>query len=237
MTEDRFRNRLRRQRDIIPIDKLSDRRVDIIGVGAIGRQVAYQLTAMGVQNIKLIDHDNVEDVNIGPQGYWEEDVGTEEKPIRKVDATGNLLKKINSNLNLEVLAEKFRASDKVAPIVFCCVDSMDTRKFIWENVCENIEFFVDGRMNATSMRVFSVFDAASAEHYNHPDNLFPSSDADAGACTAKATIYTSNIIAGLMVNSLVQWMRNRWTENKFNMRKWQDFNFNLVTGQFILFGE
>ena len=37
-----------RQRDIVPPDALAKCRPTVIGVGAIGRQVALQLAAMGV---------------------------------------------------------------------------------------------------------------------------------------------------------------------------------------------
>ena len=41
-------DRYSRQRDIIPLERLAACRATVIGVGAIGRQVALQLAAMGV---------------------------------------------------------------------------------------------------------------------------------------------------------------------------------------------
>ena len=49
--------RYSRQRDIVPPERLMACRATVIGVGAIGRQVALQLTAMGVPWLQLIDFD------------------------------------------------------------------------------------------------------------------------------------------------------------------------------------
>ena len=62
--------RYSRQRDIIPPERLEACPATVIGVGAVGRQVALQLTAMGIPWLELIDFDAVEESNIASQGYW-----------------------------------------------------------------------------------------------------------------------------------------------------------------------
>lgn len=69
-----FEERGLRQRDILPPDRLADCTATVIGVGAIGRQVALQLAAIGIPRMQLIDHDAVEPVNLSAQGYLERDV-------------------------------------------------------------------------------------------------------------------------------------------------------------------
>src|ERR1051325_794492 len=68
-------DRYQRQSAILPRERLQDCPVAIIGVGAIGRQVALQLAVMGVGPLTLIDHDTVEAVNLGAQGYLDDDLG------------------------------------------------------------------------------------------------------------------------------------------------------------------
>ena len=75
-------SRLSRQQGLVPSDRLVDLTVTVIGVGAIGRQVALQLAAIGVRSIQLIDFDSVDETNITTQGYLASDVGT-----LKVEAT------------------------------------------------------------------------------------------------------------------------------------------------------
>ena len=44
--------------------RIMDCKATVIGVGAIGRQVAIQLTAIGVPHLQLIDFDHVEIGNL-----------------------------------------------------------------------------------------------------------------------------------------------------------------------------
>jgi molybdopterin/thiamine biosynthesis adenylyltransferase len=48
-----------RQRDLVPPDRLADCHALVIGVGAIGRQVALQLAALGMPRLTLVDPDDV----------------------------------------------------------------------------------------------------------------------------------------------------------------------------------
>ncbi len=57
--------RFERQADLVPRERLESLAVSVIGVGAIGRQVALQLAALGVRKLQLIDFDRAPDVS-GP---------------------------------------------------------------------------------------------------------------------------------------------------------------------------
>ena len=59
-------DRFERQREIVPRDRLTDVRTTVIGVGAIGRQLAIQLASIGVCHIQLIDFDHVERILLQP---------------------------------------------------------------------------------------------------------------------------------------------------------------------------
>jgi sulfur carrier protein ThiS adenylyltransferase len=74
-------DRFVRQADLAPADRLAEVTATVIGVGAIGRQVALQLASIGVPRLQLIDFDTVDMTNITTQGYRRQDVGTP-----KVDA-------------------------------------------------------------------------------------------------------------------------------------------------------
>src|SRR3954469_16403289 len=70
-SEDRFS----RQQDLVPAERLAELTSTIIGVGAVGRQVALQLAAIGARRLQLIDFDQVDESNITTQVYLAEDVG------------------------------------------------------------------------------------------------------------------------------------------------------------------
>src|SRR5438094_6973939 len=83
-------NRDLRQREIVPPERLAACHALVIGVGAIGRQVALQLAALGVPRLTLCDHDVVSVENLACQGYWPADLGT-----AKVRATQALCAQLN----------------------------------------------------------------------------------------------------------------------------------------------
>ncbi len=173
----------------------------MIGLGAIGRQVALQLAAMGITSLQLVDFDVVEPSNLSSQGFLEKDLGK-----FKVDATADLCREINDGLEPYPVATRFRRSMKTGSVLFCCVDRIETRRQIWEAVQNRAEFFCDGRMAAEVLRVVTVSDFASRQRY--PETLFASQEAYAGSCTAKATIYCANVAAGLMLSQFAKWLRH-----------------------------
>jgi sulfur carrier protein ThiS adenylyltransferase len=196
----RDEERYSRQRDIVPSERIVDCKATVIGVGAIGRQAALQLTAIGVPSLQLVDFDVVEVSNLASQGYLEEDLGK-----LKVEATAALCTKANSDITIGMVPERFRRSMEIGNAVFVCVDQIDVRRLIWEAVKDKVGFFCDARMSAEVLRVLTVCDCKSRTHY--PTTLFRTEEAFAGPCTAKTTIYCANIAAGLMVAQFTKYLR------------------------------
>lgn len=196
-------DRYSRQEALVPQDELIKNKILVIGVGAIGRQVALQLTSIGAPDICLVDHDTVEEVNIPTQGYFDSDIG---KP--KVIATLGLCSNINIKSNIYIQNNKFKKSAYHGQnVIFCCVDKIHTRKFIWDSLKDKIDFWVDGRMSAEVLRVISATKNDPKSIENYEDTLFSADEAFAGSCTAKSTIYCSNIAAGFMVARYAAWLR------------------------------
>ncbi len=192
--------RFSRQADIVPRERIMDCKATVIGVGAIGRQVAIQLTAIGVPHLQLIDFDSVEISNLATQGYMQKDL---ERP--KVDATAEFCRQINPDLNVEVILDRFKRSTPVGNCVFICVDSIVTRKHIWDVVKDNVNYFCDGRMSAEVLRIVTACDEKSRQYYSQ--TLFTAEQAHAGPCTAKTTIYCANIAAGFMLAQFTKYLR------------------------------
>lgn len=205
-----------RQKDIVPEDKLS--KCTIIGVGATGRQVALLLTSIGVPELQLIDFDIVDESNIVTQGFYEEDVGA-----YKVDATSYHCAKINVNVVLETLIDKYKRSMDVAENIFCCVDGIQTRSHIWDCL-KNSTFFIDSRVSAETVRILPVYNEETFEYY--PTTLFPPEEAYVGPCTAKMTIYCANIAASLMVAQYTKFLRG--------MELDRDIVLNLLSSEMIV---
>jgi molybdopterin/thiamine biosynthesis adenylyltransferase len=57
------------------LKRLAELRIVICGVGALGSNLAETLVRQGVTRLRLIDHDRVEEHNIGTQTYAQADIG------------------------------------------------------------------------------------------------------------------------------------------------------------------
>jgi hypothetical protein len=221
MNGEQLKERYSRQADIVPADRIAACKATVIGVGAIGRQVALQLAAMGIPWLQLVDFDVVETSNLASQSYLEEDLNR-----FKVDATADLCWKINGELEIDPHTERFRRSMVIGDVVFCCVDRIDTRRLVWEAVRNKVSFFCDGRMSAETLRVLTARDAKSREHY--PSTLFSAEEAFTGTCTAKTTIYCANIAAGLMLAQFTKYLRRMPIE--------PDIQLNLLASELSIVG-
>jgi sulfur carrier protein ThiS adenylyltransferase len=212
-------DRFTRQFDLVPRTALDDTTVSVIGVGAIGRQVALQLAAIGAPRVQLFDFDVVEAGNITTQGYHAGDLG-----LLKVVATAAAIRKLDPAIHVEAIADRFRPKHAIASVLFCCVDSIATRAVIWRSAGSNCDFWADGRMLGEVLRVLVAACPTSRQHY--AQTLFAQADAQAGTCTSRSTIYAASIAAGLMVHQFTHWLRRLPLE--------ADSTFNLLAGEYTV---
>jgi sulfur carrier protein ThiS adenylyltransferase len=210
-------DRFARQLDLVPRAALSDLTVTVIGVGAIGRQVALQLAAIGTSRLQLFDFDTVEPTNITTQGYRTCDLG---QP--KVVATTAAIHEIDPNIQVTAIGDRFRPKYPIGPALFCCVDSITARAAIWRSVGQNCRFWADGRMLGEAMRVLAAACPATRRHY--ASTLFTQAEAQTGTCTSRSTIYAASIAAGLMIHQFTRWLRRLPLD--------ADASFNLLAGEY-----
>jgi sulfur carrier protein ThiS adenylyltransferase len=201
------------------MDQLHQMKVTVIGVGAIGRQVALQLAALGVSKLQLTDFDRVEETNVTTQGYLRSDLGN-----TKVAATGSALHQIDPNIALELLEDRYRPQQAVGEVVFCCVDSISARAAIWRSVAPRCRFWCDGRMLAEVTRILTVADEQGRSHY--PTTLFQQYEAQSGFCTGRGVIYTAGVAAGLMLHQFCRWLREQPIDC--------DLSFNLLASELVV---
>ena len=137
-----------RQRGIIPTEKLTATHATIIGVGAVGRQVALQAAAMGISRLTLVDYDTVDVVNLAAQGFAEEDLG-----LSKVKAVGATCRKINSQILIEEEERAWAPNLTPGNVIFLCVDNIETREAIFNqlvsdcicNQCRQVTWLTTGQ--------------------------------------------------------------------------------------------
>jgi sulfur carrier protein ThiS adenylyltransferase len=216
MSEATLQDRFVRQQELVPAEKLSPITVTVIGVGAIGRQAALQLAAIGARRIQLIDFDAVDATNVTTQGYWSDEIG---QP--KVEAVAAAIARIDSQVEVEKICDRYRPKLKTGEAVFSCVDSITARGAIWRSVQTRCAFWADGRMLGEVIRVLATATCEDREHY--ASTLFAQTDAQPGSCTSRSTIYASGIAAGLMVHQFTRWLRRIPVE--------RDVTLNLLAGE------
>ena len=193
-------DRFTRQQELVPVKRLAATTLTVIGVGAIGRQVALQLASLGAPKIQLVDFDVVDLTNVTTQGYLASDVG---QP--KVCATMAAIRRIDPTACVTKVQDRYRARQIVGDAAFCCVDSISARNAILRSVRNRCQFWSDGRMLGEIIRVLAATDIASFERYEK--TLFPQAEAQRGSCTSHSTIYAASIAAGLMVHQFTRWLR------------------------------
>jgi sulfur carrier protein ThiS adenylyltransferase len=209
-------DRFARQRDLVPLDRLQNTKITVIGVGAIGRQVALQLAAMGAKQLQLMDFDRVDETNIATQGYFATDVGE-----LKVLATDKAVRMIDSSIQVESIADRFRPRYQVGEVVFSCVDSISARSAIWRAVRDRIQLWLDARMLGEVIRILTVGCHHGQDHY--AASLFPAQEAQLGRCTSRSTIYAGSVAAGLLTHQFTRWLRGLPLD--------ADTSLNLLSGE------
>ena len=214
-TADRFQ----RQSSLVPPERLSQVSATVIGVGAIGRQVALQLAAIGVPRLQFIDFDQVELTNITTQGYQVADLGK-----FKTTATREAAESLAPEISITELQDRFRPRHNTGSVIFCCVDSISAREAIWRAISAKCEFFVDGRMLGEVIRVLAISLPEMQGYYE--STLFDQSVAHTGACTAQSTIYTANIAAGVMLHQFSRFLRRLPVD--------RDLSLNLLASELVL---
>ena len=118
------------------IDRLSAFHVTIAGVGALGSNLAETLSRQGIEQIRLIDNDRVEEQNLGTQIYGTGDIGA-----LKVEATKQILFR-NVEVEVEAFNKEFRAQTakrllKNTDLVVDAFDNHAARKLITEYCLAN----------------------------------------------------------------------------------------------------
>jgi sulfur carrier protein ThiS adenylyltransferase len=115
-------------------ERLADKRVGIIGLGGLGSNAAAMLVRTGVRHLVLADFDVVDDSNLNRQLYFRSDVGR-----RKTDALAETLRRIEPDLDLELISERVGEDEIVAigrrvDVLMEATDCADTKALVM-NAC------------------------------------------------------------------------------------------------------
>ena len=208
-----------RQQDILPIEKLRDAKVTLIGAGAVGSFTALTLAKMGIGHLEVYDGDSVEPHNLPNQWYRLTDLGTS-----KVDALKAILEAFSDT---EVMCHQGNfTAQPVDGIVVSAVDSMDARLSLWRHIrrCRRVTLYVDARMGAEVGKVLTIRPNDPDDVRAYEEELYPSSEALQAPCTARATIYCAAGLAAFISSTVGQFL----AERRFRKNLVVDFRQGIV---------
>lgn len=184
---------LERQSGLIPTEVISALSISIIGAGAIGSHTAECLAKIGIRTMEAWDHDIVESHNLANQGFYLTDIGQ-----CKVKALGSRLRE---HLGVDFTGHVSKVTTQTGkfshPIVIGAVDSMSSRKDVWNIVkqCSDVQLYIDARMGAMYGQIYAVDLSDPKQLRVYEDTLFDDSEGYQAPCTEKATVFCAQGIA------------------------------------------
>lgn len=191
---------LTRQLDIIPLETLGQQ-VTIIGCGAIGSFLGLQLAKMGLTRITAYDHDEVSIENMSNQFFRFKDIGT-----NKAVALDSLVRDF-TGVNIGYQPIKFEPSfaSSLTGIVVVAVDSMDARRMIYESIKARgfaVKYIIDPRMSAEFYTQYTINPFDEKDQATYAKVLQSDDESVAERCTAKSTVYTASLAAGMVTKTI-----------------------------------
>jgi molybdopterin/thiamine biosynthesis adenylyltransferase len=186
---------LTRQLDIIPLSAL-DKKINVIGVGAIGSFTVLSLAKMGFSDITVFDDDTISPENMNCQFFRTKDIGKQ-----KVYALYDLVKDF-TEVEITCVPRRW-AGEKLQGIVITSVDNMDVRRQVWEaHQGSYAEWVVDPRMSAEYALLYVMSPSDAKDRVTYEKVLYSDKDSVQERCTAKSTMYTVGMIAGLTAKAV-----------------------------------
>ena len=193
----------------------------VVGVGAVGRQVALQLSAMGAGTLTVCDHDDISDVNTGPQMYPPDTVGQ-----LKADVTAHDCRRLNPAVRVTAITRRLAKSDWRTledKVVVLTVDDIDTRKAIYEAAVRGKARAVfDARVQGENIRV--IAQPAPAADSPYAATIFPKGEAVRGMCAgSRLSTYSAATAASLLSAKVAQYLRGsseEFSDHLFGLSAW-----------------
>ena len=144
-------------------EKLKNAHVFIAGAGGLGSPIAIYLSAAGVGNIRIVDHDTVELSNLNRQIlHWDENIDR-----NKVDSAKEKLNKLNPSIRVEGICEtigEVNVSNLVDgfDLIVDAMDNLPTRYILNKAAIENNMPFFHGAVSGLEGRAMTVIPGKSA---------------------------------------------------------------------------
>ena len=195
-------------------NKVQGKIITIAGLGGIGSYVAFLLSRMKPNHIRIYDDDTVELANMSGQLYSILDLNK-----TKAQAMTDMMHNYSNYYSITSINEMFTADSTSTDIMICGFDNMTARRVfynVWKHHVMNIPeelrkhcLFIDGRLAAEEFQVLCIQgdDSYNMKRYER-DWLFSDNEADVTLCSYKQTTFMANMIGSIMINLFVNFCAN-----------------------------
>ena len=205
---------------ILPEYALEHVQAMMVGCGGIGSYTALLLAKMGIPVITLVDHDVVEEANVGTQLYELSDIGLPK--VRALSTTllasGNpAVNQIHSKFSKDVL-EAYLYSPR--RLIIMALDSIEARRGVYKAVSSMAlkylttvdTLIIDPRMTLESLEInairftkdFKIVRGAYVTRLIDKSEVY-----EEQPCGAKAIPGTGMFAASLIMSVVLRWLRHQ----------------------------
>lgn len=183
--------------------------IHIIGLGALGSNLAIQLVRLGFTTFMLYDFDDVNAHNITNQSFIQSDMGA-----LKVDAIKKHMLDINPEATIIVEKEGWKEETFLNDYVFICVDSIELRFKIVKQmlIAPSIKFVTDMRIGLEEAQMYATpWDNLKSVSRFHSTMKFKDSEVlvPVSACGTQLTVLpTIQTIVSMGVMNFINFLKN-----------------------------
>lgn len=196
-------NTIRHQSVFSPA-RWGNRRIDILGIGAVGLRIANEVARLGVRNLHIWDKDLVEAHNVPNQMYGICHVG-----MRKVEAAGKMIKEY-TGLSVMQHDMELDGTQRFGEVVFLAVDRMSTRRKIYEGSLKfkgGVRLVIEVRMGVDNGRIYAYNPCSLVESEAWERTLYEDGKGPTTPCGGSISVGpTAARLAGDAVWQFIRWV-------------------------------
>jgi len=201
---------------------MSDKKVLVVGCGAIGRNIIMQCAHIGIEDVTVFDFDSVENHNVSSQGFSVYDIG-----LPKVQAISSELSRKVPGCIVRAYNSRWVPHNSNYDYVFLAADCMSARKSVsrFYHKRRKKSVVIDCRMRGEEARVLMSYDRLTRNYYS--TTLFSNDDAADGSCTSNTNIYCSFHTSSRAIQCMVAHNRKGYLRHDVLMNMGNGLTFDL----------
>lgn len=187
-----------------------DKRINVIGCGALGSWLTFFLLKMGFKDIHAYDFDLVEEHNLPNQLFGEQHIGSAKTSAVEDMYTHMFKEDDRTRLTIHNLKIDDTNAMSLKGVVFSCVDTMKARAEIYENCykCGNAELWIEGRLSLFGAYVYTLDKKNQELFNNYQKTLYKDEESELSVCGISQTALPSAVNAATtMLMQMISWFR------------------------------